>query len=162
MAFLVAGVLLVGAAGPAHAERFGNMKYLGGLPQAWHRTSGALVLESGVLRFEDKNGRVVFALPLATAQAEIGAEKRTTAGSILRSTALVMVAIPLSAGMVDPLAACSRDTTPILVVRLGEAAGGSTLRWRGPRTQLRDIADAINRAAREAATAPPADAAGPR
>jgi len=63
------------------------------------------VLEGSELRFEDRKGRVVFILPLAGAQAWIGAEKRTTVGSILRSSALMMVAIPLDQEQHHPLPA---------------------------------------------------------
>jgi hypothetical protein len=115
------------------------------------------VLEGSELRFEDRKGRVVFVLPLAGAQAWIGAEKRTTAGSILRSTALMMVAMPMSVGQIDPMQAWSRDMTPVLVVQLGEAAGSATLRWRGPKEQLRGIAEAINQRAHEGAALPQAD-----
>ena len=150
-AFVAGGMLLVGAAAPARAERFAGMTYLGGFPPNTHRQAGALVVEGGELRLEDKKGRVVFVVPLATAQAWVGAEKRTSAGSIFRSAALMMVAIPLSVGEIDPTQAWSRDETPILLVRLGEAAGGAILRWRGSRAELSGIAEAINRAAREAA-----------
>jgi hypothetical protein len=148
-------MLLVGAAAPARAERFEGMKYLGGFSRSPHKQLGALVLEGGELRFEDRKGRIVFVLPLAAAQAWVGAETRTTAASILRSGALMMVAIPLSVGQADPMQAWSRDMTPILVVDVAEGAGSDTLRWRGPSAQLRDIAEAINRAAKETAMAVP-------
>jgi hypothetical protein len=151
-AFLVGGMLLVGAAAPARAEKFTDVKYLGGSRDA-HKQVGALVLEGSELRFEDRRGRIVFVLPLAAAQAWVGAEKRTTVGSILRSSTLMMVAIPMSVGQVDPLQAWSRDMTPVLEVRLAEGAGSETLRWRGPRKQLLAIAEAINRAAQETAAA---------
>ena len=156
-AFVAGGMLLVGAAAPARAERFASMQYLGGSSRNQHRQVGVLVLEGGGLRFEDRKGRVVFVLSLARAQAWVGAEKRTTAGSILRSTALMMVAIPLSGGQVDPMQAWSRDMTPVLVVQLGEGAGSATLRWRGPKEHLFGIAEAINRTAHESAALPQAD-----
>jgi len=156
-AFVAGGMLLVGAAAPARAERFTSMKYLGDGSRNQHRQAGALVLEGSELRFDDRKGRVVFVLPLAGAQAWIGAEKRTTLGSILRSSALMMVAIPLSVGQVDPMQAWSRDMTPVLVVQLGEGAGSATLRWRGPREQLQGIAEAINRRAHESAALPQAE-----
>lgn len=153
-AFVAGGMLLVGAAAPARAERFAGMKYLGGHSPKVHQQSGVLVLEGSELRFEDRQARLVFVLPLAGAQASIGAEKRTTFGSILRSSALMMVAIPLSVGEIDPMQAWSRDMTPVLVVQLGEGAGRATLRWRGPRERLRGIAEAINRMGRESAALP--------
>jgi hypothetical protein len=157
-AFVAGGMLLVGAAAPARAESFASMQYLGDSSRNQHRQVGALVLEGGELRFEDRKGRVVFVRSLAGAQAWVGAEKRTTAGSILRSTALMMAAIPLSSsGQVDPTQAWSRSMTPVLVVQLGEGAGSDTLRWRGPKEQLRGIAEAINRTAQESAALPPAD-----
>ena len=155
-AFVAGGMLLVGAAAPARAERFTGLKYLGGCSQK-HRQSGALVREGGELRFEDLKGRVVCALPLAGARAWVGGEKRTTFGSILRSTALTMVAIPLSAGQADPTQAWSRDTTPILVVQVGEGASRTTVRWRGPRQQLPAIAETVNRGAQESAALPHPD-----
>jgi hypothetical protein len=155
-AFVAGGMLLVGAAAPARAERFTSLHYLGGCSQSQHRQVGTLVLEGDELRFEARKGRVVFTLPLAGALARVGEEKRTTFGSILRSSTLMMVAIPLSAGMTDPTQAWSRDTTPVLLVQLGEGAGSTTLRWRGPREQLPRIAEAINRMA-QAGAAPPAD-----
>jgi hypothetical protein len=112
-------------------------------------------VENGRLRFEDKKGRAVFTLPLAGAKAFVGAEKRTTAASIFRSTALMMVAVPLSVGEIDPMQAWSRDSRPILVVKLG--SGGATLRWRGPAAQLSVLTDAINRAAQAADVLPSAD-----
>jgi hypothetical protein len=147
------GMLLVGAAAPARAERFTSMQYLGGCSTK-HRQSGVLVLEGGELRFEDRKGRVVCTLALRGAQARLAEEKRTTFGSILRSTALTMVAIPLSSGQIDPTQAWSRDTTPILVVEAGQGANTTTVRWRGPRQQLAGIAEAINRRAQES-TLPP-------
>jgi hypothetical protein len=42
------------------------------------------------------------------------------------------------------------------VIRQGAAPGGATLRWRVPKKQEQAIADAVNRAAREAIT-PPAE-----
>jgi hypothetical protein len=141
-----AGALLLAAGAPAKAESFRNMKYLGGLSQHRAGQVGSLALDGGELRFEDCKGHVVFALTLGDAKASIGAEKRTTVGSIFRSAALMMVAIPLSAGQVDPTQAWSRDTRPILVVQLAQAAGGTVLRWRGPVAQLRRIAEAINQA----------------
>ena len=156
-AFVAGGMLLVVAATPARAERFTSMKYLGGLSQDQHRQVGTLVLEGSALRFEDRKGRIVFVLPLAGVQAWVAAEKRTTVGSILRSSALMMVAMPLSVGQVDPMQAWSRDMTPVLVVRLGEGAGSATLRWRGRKEQLRGIADAINRKAHESAPPPQSD-----
>ena len=155
-AFLAGGMLLVAAAAPARAERFATMKYLGGHPQNRHQQVGSIVLEGGQLRFEDRKGGVVFVLPLSEAKAWIGAEKRTTLGSIFRSSALMMVAIPLSVGQIDPTQAWSRDSKPILVIQLGGAAGGATLRWRGPTGQLSDIAEAINRAAGDVAVLPQA------
>ena len=148
-AFVAGGMLLVGAAAPARAERFTSMKYLGGCSTKQHRQSGVLVLEGRELRFEDRKGRVVCVLTLRGAQARLAEEKRTTFGSILRSTALTMVAIPLSSGQVDPTQVWSRDTTPILVVEAAEGANTTTVRWRGPRQQLAGIAEAINRRAQE-------------
>jgi len=156
-AFVAGGMLLVGAAAPARAERFTSMRYVDGDSRHQHRQVGVLVLEGSQLRFEDRKGRVVFVLPLAGAQPWIGAEKRTTVGSILRSSALMMVAIPLSVGQLDPMQAWSRDMTPVLVVQLEESAGNATLRWRVPKEQLRGIAEAINRRAHESAALPQAD-----
>ena len=155
-AFVAGGMLLVGAAASARADSFTGLKYLGGCSQTQQRRSGALVLAGSELRFEDQKGRLVCVLPLAGARAWVAWEKRTTFGSILRSTALTMAAIPLSAGQVDPTQAWSRDTTPILIVQVGEGPGGRTVRWRGPREQLGAIADAINRIA-EGAALPQAD-----
>ena len=149
---LVGGILLVGSAVPARAERFSGMKYLGGFSASPHKEVGALVLEGGELRFEDRKGRIVFVLPLAAAQAWVGGEKRTTVGSVLLSSALMMVAIPLSTGGADPMQAWSRDMTPVLVIRLAKESGSDTLRWRGPKAQLDAIAEAVNRAAKESAT----------
>jgi hypothetical protein len=53
--------------------------------------------------------------------------------------------------------AWSRDMTPVLVVKLREGASSATLRWRGPKEQLRGIVDAINRRAQESAALPEAD-----
>ena len=149
VALLVAGTML-GIAAPAQPETFSGMKYLDGLPGQRQSKAGALVLEGGQLRFQDRRGRVVFVLPVAGLTASVGAEKRTTFGSVLRSSALMMVAIPLSVGQVDPSQAWSRDTRSILVIKIDEASGGATVRWRGPAAQLSRIVDAINRAAREA------------
>ncbi len=93
-AFVAGGMLLVGAVTPARAERFTSMKDLSGCSQDQRRQSGALVLANGELRFEDKKGRAVCVLPLAGARAWIGEEKRRTFGSILRSSAIMMAAIP--------------------------------------------------------------------
>ncbi len=54
--------------------------------------------------------------------------------------------------MVDPTQAWPKDTSPILVVELGNGAGSTILRWRGPRKQLAAIAEAINRIAHESAS----------
>ena len=143
----VATVLL--SAAPVTAQRFQDVTYLDGLKRHETRQAGALVVANGELRFEDKKGQVVFVLPLGAAKAWIGAEKRTTVGSIFRSTALMMVAVPLSVGAIDPMQAWSRDTRPVLVVQLGASSGGSLLRWRG--RELGVIAEAINRAANDAA-----------
>ena len=139
-------ILLVGAAVPARAERFTDMKYIGGVPGSTRRATGSVVLSGSELRFEDGKGRIVFTLPLAAARAWIGAEKKTTAGSILRSAALLMVAIPLSTGYADPTTVCSRDTVPVLVLQVSAAGQAAAVRWHGPRTQLQAVADAINRA----------------
>lgn len=149
-------MLLLSAAASARAERFAGVKYVGGLAQHGRRQVGALVLENGELRFEDKQGRLVFIVPLAEAKAWIGAEQRTTVASIFRSSALMMVAIPLSVGQIDPMQAWSRDGKPVLVVQLGPRSGSATLRWRGP-AGLEGIAQAINRAASGAAPGPTAD-----
>lgn len=148
-AFVAGGALLIGAAAPVSAERFTNVRYVGGGSRDLRRQSGAVVLEGGELRFEDRKGRVAFARPLFGAQARVVGEKRTTLGSILRSSVLMMVAIPLSVGEIDPTQAWSRDTTPVLLVELGEGAGSVTLRWRGPSEQLWGIAATINQMARK-------------
>jgi hypothetical protein len=59
----------------------------------------------------------------------------------------LMVAIPLSGGYGDPSTVCSRDTIPILVLHVGAEGRDVAVRWRGPRTQLQALADAINRLA---------------
>ena len=74
-------------------------------------------------------------------------------GSILRSSALMMVAIPLSVGQIDPTQAWSKDKTPVLLVHLGLDTGG-TLRWHGPAAQLRALADAIHQAVRTVDSVP--------
>ncbi len=153
-AVAVGVIMLVGAAGPARAERFTGMKYRGGVPGATHKATGTVVLSGSELHFEDGKGRIVFTLPLATAQAWIGAEKKTTAGSILRSTALLMVTMPLSA-YADPTTVCTRDTVPVLMLQVGADGQGATVRWRGPKEQLQAVADAINRAVRESAPPSP-------
>jgi hypothetical protein len=61
-------------------------------------------------------------------------------------------------GGVNPvgvLGSCEK-TRSVLLIRLGAAQGGPTLRWRVPKKQEQAIADAVNRAARAAAT-PPAE-----
>ena len=93
-AFVAGGMLLVGAAAPVRAERFTGMKDLSGCSQTQRRQSGALVLEGGELRFEDNKGRAVCVLPLAGARAWLAAEKRTTFSSIVRSSFIMMAAIP--------------------------------------------------------------------
>jgi hypothetical protein len=149
------GTVLLASSVPARAERFAGMKYLGGLPGVG-KASGTLSLEGGELRFEDRKGRPLFVCPLATSEAWVGAERKTSAGCILASIALVPVLAPLSVGGADPTAALGscRRTRSVLLIRLGAAPGGATLRWRVPRKQEQAVADAVNRAAREAATPP--------
>ena len=153
----VGGSLLLAAAMPARAERFADMTYLGGLPGVG-KARGTLSLEGGELRFEDRKGRALFVHPLAPSEAWVGAEKKTSAGCILGSIALVPVLAPLSVGEIDPTAALGscRKTRSVLLIRLGAAPGGATLRWRVPTKQEQAVADAVNRAAREAVT-PPAE-----
>src|SRR5262245_58438739 len=150
-AVVAAVILLAGAAVPARAERFTGLKYMGGAPGATRKATGSVVLEGSELRFEDEKGRTLFTLSLADARGGIGAEKKTTAGSILRSTALLMVAIPLSGGYADPTTVCTRDAVPVLVLHVGEIGSGVAVRWRGPRTQLQAVLASVNRAVRESA-----------
>ena len=152
----VGGILLLGAV-TARAERIAGMEYRGGLPGVG-RASGTLLLEGGELRFEDRKGRPLFAGPLATSEAWVGSEAKPSVGCILGSVALVPVLAPLSVGGVNPvgvLGSCQK-TRGVLLIRLGAAQGGPTLRWRVPKKQEQAIADAVNRAAREALR-PPAE-----
>jgi hypothetical protein len=154
---VVGGVVLLAAAMPARAERVAGMEYRGGLPGVG-RASGTLLLEGGELRFEDRKGRTLFVHPLATSEAWVGTETKRSVGCILGSVALVPVLAPLSVGEINPVGAlgsCQR-TSSVLLIRLGAARGGATLRWRVPKKQEQAIADAVNRAAREAVT-PPAE-----
>ena len=153
----VGGILLLAAAMPARAERFADMTYLGGLPGVG-KASGTLFLEGGELRFGDRKGRPLFVRPLATSEAWVGTETKRSVGCILGSVALVPVLAPLSVGQVNPVGALGscQKTRSVLLIRLGAAPGGPTVRWRVPKKQEQAIADVINRAAREATT-PPAE-----
>jgi hypothetical protein len=149
----VGGILLLAAAMPARAERFADVTCLGGLPGV-SRASGTLSLEGGELRFVDRKGRPVFAGPLAMSEAWVGTETKRSAGCILGSVVLVPVLAPLSVGGGNPVGAlgsCQR-TRSVLLIRLGAAPGSPTLRWRVPKKQEQAIAEAVNRAAREAVT----------
>jgi hypothetical protein len=155
LAVVVGGFLLLAAATPtaARAERIAGLEYRGGLPGVG-RASGTLLLEGGELRFEDRKGRPLIVSPLATSEAWVGSETKTSVGCILGSVALVPVFAPLSVGGVNPvgvLGSCEK-TRSVLLIRLGAAPGGATLRWRVPKMQEQAIADAVNRAAREAVT----------
>jgi hypothetical protein len=152
-AVVVGGFLLLTAVTPARAERIAGMDYRGGLPGVG-RASGTLLIEGGELRFEDRKGRLLFVRPLATSEAWIEQETKRSMGCILGSIALVPVLAPLSVGQVNPVGALGSCRKPrrVLLIRLG----GATLRWRVPKTQEQAIADAVNRAAREAVT-PPAE-----
>ena len=154
---VVGGILLLAAALPARAERIAGMEYRGGLPGVG-RASGTLLLEGGELRFEDRKGRILFGHPLATSEAWVETETKRSVGCILGSIALVPVLAPLSVGQVNPVGALGscQKTRSVLLIRLGAAPGGATLHWRVPKKQEQAIADAVNRAARDAA-APPAE-----
>jgi hypothetical protein len=153
LAVVVGGFLLLAAATAARAERIAGLEYRGGLPGVG-RASGTLLLEGGELRFVDRKGRPLFAGPLAMSEAWVGTETKRSAGCILGSVALVPVLAPLSVGGANPVGAlgsCQR-TRSVLLIRLGLAPGSPTLRWRVPKKQELAIADAVNRAAREAVT----------
>ena len=95
---------------------------------------------------------------LASSEAWVGRETKRSVGCILGSIALVPVLAPLSVGEINPVGALGscQKTRSVLLIRLGPATGGATLRWRIPKKQEQAVADAINRAAREAVT-PPAE-----
>jgi hypothetical protein len=143
MLAVLAGAAVLAAA-PARAERFQGLKYVDGYRGA-RSAHGSLVLEAGELRFEDRKGRVVLAFSAAAVQASLASERRTTAGSLLKSFGLTLVAAPLTAGMVDSLE-LARTSHPVLLLHVGSA----TLRVRGPRELLKRVAAAVNDAARPA------------
>jgi hypothetical protein len=58
------GVLLM-AAPQAHAQSFPDTEYVSGRSGFGQKTKGTLVVEEGQLRFQDKNGALVFAIPMS-------------------------------------------------------------------------------------------------
>jgi len=153
-AALVTGAF-VATAGPAAAERFEGVKYLGGEKGFGPRT-GTLVVEAGQLRFEDRKGREVFVRPLESARSWVGSEKRTSLGRVLGNVALLPVLIPLSGGFGTPWLGGTEKDSPIVVVRIG-SDDARPLRLRAPFARLPQIVDAINVAARATAAPPPSN-----
>lgn len=101
------------------------------------------------MRYEDRKGRVRFALPLVAVEASVGDEKART-NCIVRGIFLFPIAVVLSAGMASPLEADCELRRPLLLLRVDKGAEGVwLLRWYAPKKQLQLIADAINRAPRQ-------------
>jgi hypothetical protein len=151
MAAVVACGMLLAAAVAARAERFEGVKYLGGV-KGFGPRAGTLVIENGMLRFEDRKGREVFARSLESASAWVGTEKRASFGRVLGGIALLPVGVFACGlgGGGNPWVGGTRKDSPIAMVKTG--TDSAPLRLRVPFVRLRQVVEAVGRqAARTAA-----------